>query len=64
MFYLGLAAALAIYAFAFVPKLDSFAQNVVIESETNLLSSMLALIEAAQLKPHRDGNNFELRKLC
>ena len=43
VFYLGLAAALAIYAFAFVLKLGSFAQKVMMLGETDLLLSMLAL---------------------
>ena len=46
-FYLGLAGALAIYAFAFVLKLGSFAQKVMMLGETDLLLSMLALIDAA-----------------
>ena len=47
VFYLGLAGALAIYAFAFVLKLGSFAQKVMMQGETDLLLSMLALIDAA-----------------
>ena len=47
VFYLGLAGALAIYAFAFVLKLGSFAQKVMLQGETDLLLSMLALIDAA-----------------
>jgi uncharacterized protein (TIGR00645 family) len=47
IFYLGLASALAIYAFAFVLKLGSFAQKVMTLGETDLLLSMLALIDSA-----------------
>jgi uncharacterized protein (TIGR00645 family) len=46
VFYLGLAAALAIYAFAFTLKLGGFFANVMSLGETDLLLQMLALIDA------------------
>jgi uncharacterized protein (TIGR00645 family) len=47
VFYLGLAVALAIYAFAFTLKLGSFFGTVTALGETDLLLKMLSLIDAA-----------------
>jgi uncharacterized protein (TIGR00645 family) len=47
VFYLGLAVALAIYAFAFTLKLGGFFGKVMSLGETDLLLQMLALIDAA-----------------
>jgi uncharacterized protein (TIGR00645 family) len=47
VFYLGLAIALAAYAFAFIVKLGGFMLDVTTLAETDLLLKMLALIDAA-----------------
>ncbi|PZO82145.1 MAG: hypothetical protein DI629_01370 [Mesorhizobium amorphae] len=47
VFYLGLAVALAIYAFSFIKKLFVFAGDVVGLSDTQTILAMLALIDAA-----------------
>jgi uncharacterized protein (TIGR00645 family) len=47
VFYLGLAVALAIYAFAFALKLGGFFGSVMALGETDLLLKMLSLIDAA-----------------
>lgn len=47
VFYLGLAAALALYAVAFGKKLVDFMGNVFILEETDTILRMLALIDAA-----------------
>ena len=47
VFYLGLAAALAIYAFAFILKIGNFFGKVMSFGETDLLLQMLSLIDAA-----------------
>jgi uncharacterized protein (TIGR00645 family) len=47
VFYLGLAAALAVYAFSFAGKLFDFASKVMILNETDTILKMLSLIDAA-----------------
>lgn len=47
VFYLGLAVALAIYAFSFVGKLVSFSADVASLSDTDTILRMLGLIDAA-----------------
>ena len=47
VFYLGLAVALAIYAFAFLLKLGAFVSVVSTLGETDLILKMLSLIDAA-----------------
>lgn len=47
VFYLGLAAALALYAVAFGKKLVDFMGNVFVLEETDTILRMLALIDAA-----------------
>ncbi|MDS7597695.1 TIGR00645 family protein [Agrobacterium tumefaciens] len=46
-FYLGLAAALAIYAFSFALKLLKVAKNVFVYDEAEMILAMLGLIDAA-----------------
>jgi uncharacterized protein (TIGR00645 family) len=46
VFYLGLAAALALYAVSFVKKLYQYAQKVLTLDETDAILSMLGLIDA------------------
>jgi uncharacterized protein (TIGR00645 family) len=46
-FYLGLAAALALYAISFARKLYDFAVKVMVVDETDAILKMLALIDAA-----------------
>jgi uncharacterized protein (TIGR00645 family) len=47
IFYLGLAAALAIYAFAFAKKLVEFTLNLMVLEDTDTILKMLGLIDAA-----------------
>lgn len=47
IFYLGLAAALAVYGFSFVLKFIKIAGNVMVSSEEDMILAMLGLIDAA-----------------
>jgi uncharacterized protein (TIGR00645 family) len=47
VFYLGLAAALALYGFAFLLKFIKIATNVMSSSEEDMILAMLGLIDAA-----------------
>ncbi|HTN98051.1 MAG TPA: TIGR00645 family protein [Nordella sp.] len=47
VFYLGLAVALAIYAFSFANKLIDFVSKVMVLQETDTILKMLGLIDAA-----------------
>jgi uncharacterized protein (TIGR00645 family) len=47
VFYLGLALALAIYAFSFAGKLVDFVAKVTVLNETDTILKMLSLIDAA-----------------
>lgn len=47
VFYLGLAVALAIYAFSFASKLVDFVIKVTVMNETDTILKMLSLIDAA-----------------
>lgn len=47
VFYLGLAVALAIYAFSFANKLIDFVSKVMVLEETDTILKMLGLIDAA-----------------
>lgn len=46
VFYLGLAAALAVYAASFLAKLYKIAENSLISSESEMILGMLSLIDA------------------
>jgi uncharacterized protein (TIGR00645 family) len=47
IFYLGLAAALALYGFSFILKFIKVAQNVMNTNEADMILAMLGLIDAA-----------------
>ncbi|MCO4315873.1 TIGR00645 family protein [Phyllobacterium sp. 21LDTY02-6] len=47
VFYLGLAIALAIYAFSFAGKLVDFVTKIMVMNETDTILKMLSLIDAA-----------------
>lgn len=47
VFYIGLGAALAIYAFSFILKFTEIVEKVTVMSENDMILAMLALIDAA-----------------
>ncbi len=62
-FYLGLVAALAVYAVSFGYKFLKIAQNVFVYEDFEMILAMLAFDRCGSGgEPHRHGDDFRLRE--